>query len=81
MTNQQLLDKIVKVFDGEIMVPNQWRVDGSNGKRYTVNWDKYHRQYSCTCFGYTYRRKCRHITELSNSFYLKRKGVSNVKNI
>ena len=55
MTNQQLLDKVVKVFDGEIMVPNQWRVDGSNGKQYTVNWDKYHREYSCTCLGYTYR--------------------------
>jgi|TARA_Y100000817_G_scaffold273769_1_gene233664 hypothetical protein len=80
MTYQQILDKVIKTFDGEIMVPNQWRVDGSNGKHYTVTWDKYHRQYSCTCLGYTYRRKCRHITELSNSFALK-KGVSNVKNI
>ena len=42
MTNQQILDTVIKTFDGEIMVPNQWRVDGSNGKRYTVNWDKYH---------------------------------------
>ena len=68
MTNQQILDTVIKVFDGEIMVPNQWRINGSNGKQYIVNWDKYHRQYSCTCLGYTYRRKCRHIKELSDSF-------------
>ena len=69
-----LVDLIIEKFDGEIIVPNQWRVDGSNGKRYTVNWYKFHRQYSCNCLGYTYRRKFRHITELSNSFGLK-KGV------
>ena len=80
MTNQQLVDLVMTKFDGEIMIRNQWRVDGSKGKRYTVEWDPHHRSYSCNCLGYTYRRKCRHITELSNSFALK-KGVSNVKNI
>ena len=76
MTNQQVVDLVIKKFDGEIMIRNQWRVDGSKGKHYTVNWDPHHRKYSCNCLGYTYRRKCRHITELSNSFGLK-KGVSN----
>ena len=55
-----LVDLIIEKFDGEIVVPNQWRVDGSNGKRYTVVWDKYHRNYSCNCLGYTYRRRCKH---------------------
>ena len=68
MTNQQLVDTIVNRFDGEIVVPNQWRVDGSNNKKYIVKWDKYHRSYSCTCLGYTYRRRCRHITQISDSF-------------
>ena len=68
MTNQQLFDTIVKRFDGEIVVPNQWRVDGSKGKQYTVKWDKYHRNYSCNCLGYTYRRRCKHTTQISNSF-------------
>ena len=63
-----LLDKIIEVFDGEVMVDNQWRVDGSNGNHYTVEWDPYHKQYSCCCKGYKFRRKCRHITELSESF-------------
>ena len=68
MTNQELLDKVIEVFDGEIMVPNQWRVDGSKGKKYTVNWDKFHKNYSCNCLGYTYRRRCKHITQISDSF-------------
>tara|TARA_X000000368_G_C22829716_1_gene622792 strand:+ start:251 stop:478 length:228 start_codon:yes stop_codon:yes gene_type:complete len=71
---KNLVDYIIKRFDGEIVVPNQWRVDGSNGKRYTVNWDKYHRNYSCNCLGYTYRRRCKHITQISDSFK-KRIGV------
>ena len=69
-----LVDLIIEKFDGEIVVPNQWRVDGSNSKRYTVNWDKYHRNYSCNCLGYTYRRRCKHITQISDSFK-KRIGV------
>ena len=73
-----LVDLIIEKFDGEIVVPNQWRVDGSKGKHYTVEWDPHHRKYNCNCLGYTYRRKCRHITELSNSFGLK-KGIKNGK--
>ena len=63
-----LIDKIIEVFDGEIMEDNQWRVDGSNGNKYTVEWDPYHKNYSCNCLGYTYRRKCKHIKQISDSF-------------
>ena len=63
-----LVDYIIKRFDGEIIVPNQWRVDGSNGKKYTVEWDNFHKNYSCNCLGYTYRRRCKHITQISDSF-------------
>tara|TARA_B100000214_G_C23578222_1_gene450577 strand:+ start:44 stop:265 length:222 start_codon:yes stop_codon:yes gene_type:complete len=63
-----LLDKIIDTFDGEIMIDNQWRVDGSNGKKYTVKWDKFHKNYSCECLGYIYRRRCKHITQISDSF-------------
>ena len=62
------LDLDRDVPDGEILVPNQWRVDGSKGKKYTVNWDKFHKNYSCNCLGYTYRRRCKHITQISDSF-------------
>ena len=63
-----LVDLIIEKFDGEIIVPNQWRVDGSNGKKYTVEWDKFHKNYSCNCLGYTYRRRCKLITHISDSF-------------
>ena len=63
-----LVDLIIEKFDGEILVPNQWRVDGSNDKKYTVEWDKFHKNYSCNCLGYIYRRDCKHIKQISNSF-------------
>ena len=74
-----LIDKIIEVFDGEIMEDNQWRVDGSNGNKYTVEWDPYHRYYSCNCLGYTYRRKCKHITEVSESFRNQFRGRAGVR--
>ena len=74
-----LIDKIIEVFDGEIMEDNQWRVDGSNGNKYTVEWDPYHRYYSCNCLGYTYRSKCRHITEISESFRNQLRGRAGVR--
>ncbi len=33
-----LIDKIIETFDGEIVEDNKWRVDGSNGKKYQVEW-------------------------------------------
>ena len=63
-----LLEAIIDKFDGVIIEDNQWTVDGSNGKRYIVEWDEYNKKYSCQCKGYIYRKKCRHITELSESF-------------
>mgnify|MGYP003115595843 FL=1 len=63
-----LVDLIIEKFDGEILVPNQWRVDGSKGNKYTVEWDKFHKNYSCNCLGYIYRRDCKHIKQISNSF-------------
>ena len=63
-----LTEYIIKKFDGEIIEDNQWRVDGSKGNKYTVEWDKFHKNYSCNCLGYIYRRDCKHIKQISNSF-------------
>ena len=63
-----LLEKIIDTFDGEIMQDNKWRVDGSKGNHYTVEWCPYEKKYSCNCKGYIYRRRCKHITQLSESF-------------
>ena len=41
--------------------PMNWKV-----KDYTISFNGSF--YSCTCLGYTYRRTCKHITEISESF-------------
>ena len=41
-----------------------WHVEGSKGNMYTVKLSG--GSYSCTCPGYGFRRKCRHITEIKN---------------
>ena len=63
-----LVEYIIEKFDGVVLEDNQWTVDGSKGNRYIVEWDPYQRNYSCNCLGYTYRKKCRHITQISESF-------------
>lgn len=40
-------------------VSTEWRVTGSKGDVYTVREEQGH--YSCTCSGFTYRGRCKHI--------------------
>ena len=68
MTNQQLLDLIIDKFDGSIVEDNKWRVTGSSGNHYWVEWHPFHKHYSCGCKGYSFRKTCRHIKELSEEF-------------
>lgn len=42
----------------------QWTVKGSKGNDYLVIRQK--GQYNCTCPGFTFRKNCRHITEVGN---------------
>ena len=49
-----------------------WKV-----KDYTVTFNK--NFYSCNCLGYTYRRSCKHITEVSETFRYKRWGRAGVR--
>lgn len=51
----------VKVSDPEY---RQWTVKGSKGDEYLVIRQK--GLYNCTCPGFTYRKHCRHITEVGN---------------
>jgi hypothetical protein len=67
------LDKVIdlKPLDGskaKIALPTQdyqqWTVTGSKGNTYLVIRTK--NQYTCTCPGYTYRKNCRHISEVGS---------------
>ena len=70
MSNQQLLDLIIDKFDGSIVEDNKWRVTGSNGNHYWVEWHQSisNKPYSCGCKSYSFRKTCRHIKELSEEF-------------
>ena len=51
----------VKVSDPDY---RQWTVKGSKGNEYLVIRQK--GSYTCSCPGYTFRKNCRHITEVGN---------------
>ena len=47
------------------LVSRSWAVKGSKGNEYTVSVTD--GQWSCTCAGFGFRRKCRHIKEIKDS--------------
>jgi len=47
------------------LVSQSWGVKGSKGNEYTVTVSE--DQWSCTCPGFGFRRKCRHIKEIKDS--------------
>lgn len=75
MKSKDLFDLLMEKFDGEVMVDNQWRVTGSKGDHYTVTWDPYQRKYSCNCKGHMFRKKCSHVTKLSEGFRKRVQGA------
>ncbi len=48
--------------DVESAIPDKWIIQGSKGDNYTVRRTQTG-QWTCTCAGFGFRRKCRHITE------------------
>ena len=67
-SSEQLSFDLFDKFDGSIVEDNKWRVTGSNGNHYWVEWHPFHKHYSCGCKGYSFRKTCRHIKELSEEF-------------
>lgn len=72
MTNSELKDLLLKTFDGEILTEDSvinnssWSVPGSGGNSYTVEFDKWHKKYTCNCKGFVFRRKCRHVVHIQD---------------
>ncbi len=44
-----------------------WKVEGSKGNKYTVSLIE--SQWSCTCVGYGWRSKCKHIQYVKDNIY------------
>ena len=48
--------------------PDEWKVEGSNGRTYTISREPGGGlDYRCTCPGFTYRGSCRHVAEMQQS--------------
>lgn len=47
-------------------LPTSWDVEGSRGKSYTVKLLN-EGFYTCTCPGYTFRRRCKHIEHIKST--------------
>jgi len=48
--------------DVQSAIPDKWNIQGSKGDIYSVRRSQTD-QWTCTCAGFGFRRKCRHITE------------------
>jgi len=59
--------KSIKILDGRKDNYKEYPVAGSKGKMYTVSQNGKH--YSCTCPGFTYNAKCKHIELVRNDYY------------
>jgi len=54
---------VYKPFKAPVQAGTQsWKVENSKGKVYTVKVKS--GSWACDCLGFTYRRKCRHITTI-----------------
>ena len=65
MTDQQLLEKVVQVFDGTI-VDDGIESYPTPGKDYNTQYNKNRREWTCSCPDYMFRKRkrgldCKHI--------------------
>lgn len=56
----QLLSGNMKTIETEAKV---WTVEGSKGNKYTVT--RSNSKWDCTCPGFSFRKTCKHVSELS----------------
>lgn len=56
--------KNIETINGEVISKprTEWRVKNNKGKEYVVTLNG--SGYTCTCIGYRYNRKCKHINEV-----------------
>ena len=53
-------------FANEKTETEQWVIEGSKGNKYVVFKDEL--GYNCSCVGFKYHGKCKHIDEVTNEF-------------
>ena len=68
MTNQQLFEKVMDVFDG-VVIEDDIEVYNVPEKKYRIEYDTKRREWSCSCPNYMFRMRkrgldCKHIKEV-----------------
>ena len=71
MNNQELIDLVVKTFDGVIIDDYGWEHYTIPNKKYDIRFDSSRIEWACDCLAFMYRRKfkkkyCKHIIEIQS---------------
>ena len=74
-----IIDKIIKEFDGVLIDDYGWEHYNVDNKDYDIRFDRSRLEWACDCKAFTYRHKfkkkyCKHILEVQTNNLAKRSG-------
>ena len=74
-----IIDKIIKEFDGVLIDDYGWEHYKVDNKVYDIRFDRSRLEWACDCKAFTYRHKfkkkyCKHILEVQTNNLAKRSG-------
>ena len=74
-----IIDKIIKEFDGVLIDDYGWEHYKVDGKDYDIRFDRSRLEWACDCPAFTYRhrfgkRYCKHILEVQDKRLASRRG-------
>ena len=74
-----IIDKIIKEFDGVLIDEYGWEHYTVNGKDYDIRFDRSRLEWACDCPAFKFRRRhkikyCKHILEVQTNNLARRRG-------
>jgi|TARA_R110000824_G_scaffold292117_1_gene480514 hypothetical protein len=74
-----IIDKIIKEFDGVLIDEYGWEHYTVNGKDYDIRFDRSRLEWACDCPAFKFRRRhkikyCKHILEVQTNNLARRSG-------
>ena len=72
-----IIDKIIKEFDGVLIDDYEWEHHKVDGKPYDIRFDRSRMEWACDCKAFQFRHKfkivhCKHIKEVQDKKWLQR---------
>ena len=79
-----IIDKIIKEFDGVLIDEYGWEHYTVNGKDYDIRFDRSRLEWSCDCKAFTFRHRfgkkyCKHILEVQDKRWAQRIGRASAR--